>query len=340
MMKKILFLLIILASFGLEGIKAQTCVPDNQYTLPGIYPDTLVGLPCAQTTVLYQTTLTVIAPEDSIYDLGPPLGTINAIIDSIVVQDNSAPADGIAVNGLPSGFAYVCNPPSCSFPGGSTGCVLLIGTAGAGTAGTYNIQVEVDAYVNQLVGFGNPPVNMDDVDQYSIVISEVAPPTPTVTSTDDTQGAPPCDGTATVSGGITYLWDNAAGGGTAATAGNLCAGTYNVAAFDVNGCAGVASVTVGPLAGIYTPKPGISVTNNSPNPFSDKTGISFDLQEPGTVSFVVIDMVGKVVYSESVLGTSGTNTIEFDASGITPGVYMYNLLSGVHSVSGKMSVNK
>ncbi len=70
MMKKILFLLIILASFGHEGIKAQSCTPDNQYTLPGIYPDTLVGLPCAHTTVLYQTTITVITPTDSLFDLG------------------------------------------------------------------------------------------------------------------------------------------------------------------------------------------------------------------------------------------------------------------------------
>ena len=244
MIKKLLFLLLIIASFGHAGVKGQSCTPDNQYTLPGIYPDTLVGLPCAHTTVLYQTTITIITPTDSLYDLGAPLGTINAIIDSIVVQDNSAIPDGIAVNGLPPGFTYVCNPPSCSWPGGSTGSICLIGTPGAGDTGTYNVTIEMDAYVNQLAGFGNPPVNMDDVDQYSIVVSSVAPPVPVITTTNDSQGPPSCDGTGTISGGVTYQWDNNAGGVTTPTAAGLCAGTYNVAAIDVNGCAGVGSATI------------------------------------------------------------------------------------------------
>lgn len=323
---------------GTITVSAQTCTPDAQYTLAGVYPDTLVGLPCAQTTVLYQTTITVIAPVDSLFDLGPPLNTINATIDSINIRDNSNPADGIAVNGLPPGFSFVCNPPSCSFPGGSTGCILLIGTPGAGDAGTYNLSVEVSAYVAELVLFGNPPVDLDPVDQYSIVVSSTAPPVPTVTSTPSTQGPPSCDGTATVSGGVTYQWDNNAGAVTTTTASSLCAGTYNVAAIDVNGCAGVANVTVGLGTGIDVPAEGISITGNYPNPFSDKTGVSFNLKEAGEVSFVVIDMVGKVVYSEIRLGTAGDNTIIFDATGITPGVYMFNLLSGVHSVSGKMTV--
>ena len=246
MINKLLALLVLLLMVGTITVSAQSCTPDAQYTAVGIYPDTLVGLPCAQTTVLYQTTITLITPTDSLYDLGPPLGTINATIDSIVVQDNTG--DGIAVNGLPPGFAYVCNPPSCSWPGGSTGCILLIGTPGIGDVGTYNVVVEVDAYVQELVGFGNPPINMDKVDQYSIVVSSVAPPVPVITTTDDSQGPPSCDGTGTVSGGVTYQWDNNAGGVTTPTVAGLCAGTYNVAAIDVNGCAGVGSATIN-----YTP---------------------------------------------------------------------------------------
>ena len=340
MIKKLLSLIVVMVMVGAITVSAQTCTPDAQYTQPGVYPDTLVGLPCAQTTVLYQTTITVIAPTDSLFDLGPPLNTINATIDSIKIRDNSSPADGIAVNGLPPSMQFVCNPPSCSFPGGSTGCLLIIGTPTAGEVQTWPLSVEVSAYVAELVAFGNPPVDLDPVDQYSIVVSATAPPVPAVTTTPATQGPPSCDGTATASGGVTYQWDNSAGGGTSATAANLCAGTYNVAATDVNGCSGVATVTVQLQSGIDAKSPGIVVTNNSPNPFKDKTGISFELQDAGMVNFIVIDMVGKVVYSESTPGVTGANTIEFDARGITPGVYMYNLVSGVHSVSGKMNVAK
>jgi len=338
MMKKLLFSIVAIMTVGTLTVNAQ-CTPDPQYTLSGIYPDTLVGLPCAEVGVLYETTITVIVPVDSLYDL-PGIGVINATIDSIVLQDNSSPLDGIAVNGLPPGFIYTCNPPSCSWPGGTTGCILLIGTPQAGDEGTYNIVVEVDAYALELVPFGNQPVNMDDVDQYSIVISSAAPPTASATSTPNSTPAPSCDGTATASGGVTYQWDNAAGGVTTALASNLCDGTYNVAVIDVNGCAGVTSVTVGSNLAINNQEPAINVTRNSPNPFTDKTGIAFNLREGGVVNFVVVDMVGKIVYSESTQGVVGANTIEFDAQGITPGVYFYSLVSGVHSVSGKMSVAK
>jgi len=333
-MKKLLSLIVVTVFVGTVTVSAQTCTPDAQYTKDGIYPDTLVGLPCAEVGVLYQTTITVIVPVDSIYDLGGSIGVINATIDSIVVQDNTG--DGIAVNGLPPGFIKVCNPPSCSWPGGSTGCLLLIGTPSAGDEGTYNIVVEVDAYALELVPFGNPPVNLEKVDQYNIVISTTAPPTASVVSTPATP--PACDGTATVSGGVTYQWDNNAGGVTTTTAAGLCVGTYNVAAIDAAGCAGIASVSV--LSTSIEEQTGMHVLRNSPNPFNDKTGISFDLKDAGVVNFVVIDVTGKVVYSESVMGTVGINTIEFEADGISPGVYMYNLVSGVHSVTGKMTVAK
>ena len=58
------------------------------------------------------------------------------------------------------------------------------------------------------------------------------------------------------------------------------------------------------------------------------------------MNFVVIDRIGKVVHFESINGLIGANSIEFSAGGLAPGIYMYNLVSGVHSVTGKMSVAK
>ncbi|MFH1320500.1 MAG: T9SS type A sorting domain-containing protein [Bacteroidota bacterium] len=52
-----------------------------------------------------------------------------------------------------------------------------------------------------------------------------------------------CDGTATGTGGIVYLWDDP-GSQTLATANGLCAGTYNVTVTDANGCTAVDSYTV------------------------------------------------------------------------------------------------
>lgn len=500
MIKKLLSITIALVVITSISVVAQiTCVPDGQYTAAGVYPDTLVGLPCAETDEAYETTITVIAPVDSLYDLGFPIGVINATIDSIVIQDNSAPPDGVSVNGLPAGINYVCNPPSCSFPGGSTGCLLLIGTPTV--PGTYNIAVEVDAYVQELVSIpGANPINMDKVDQYFIVVSTATPPTASIVVVNTTATPPLCNGSATASGGVTYQWDNDAGAGTSATASGLCAGTYNVAAIDVNGCAGVATATVTSatpcvptvtgftsndvglsvaftdassdatswawdfgdgntstledptntysadgtynvclvttnvcsadstctsititsggctpcVAGftsadndlsvtftdassdvtgwlwdfndgstsnlanpvhtyttdgtydvcLYTSNPcstdsicsSVTVVHTGieqdakvssfsevkavPNPFSGLTGITFNLKEAEMVSLIVFDMAGRILYSETVDGKTGNNVIEFDAKGINPGLYMYNLLSGEHSVSGKLTVTK
>ena len=65
MMKKLLFLM-----FGLIIIAGQLaiaqCVPDPQYTQPGVYPDTATGLPCAVNGILYNEDINLVAPVDTV----------------------------------------------------------------------------------------------------------------------------------------------------------------------------------------------------------------------------------------------------------------------------------
>ena len=114
-MKQPLFSLIFL--FATFFANAQ-CVPDPQYTEPGIYPDTAIGLSDAYVGQAYSENVTIIVPVDTAVDIAP-FGSIVADFVSIELTN---------VTGLPPNFTYVCDPPSCIFPGGTTKCAEVYST--------------------------------------------------------------------------------------------------------------------------------------------------------------------------------------------------------------------
>jgi len=80
---------------------------------------------------------------------------------------------------------------------------------------------------------------------------------------------------------------------------------------------------------------------NFPNPFNPKTTIAYSLQNPGVVSITVYDLMGKEVsqlinkYQEP-----GFHAIDFDATRLASGVYVYKLTSGSFSELKKMILIK
>lgn len=80
---------------------------------------------------------------------------------------------------------------------------------------------------------------------------------------------------------------------------------------------------------------------NYPNPFNPSTKISYNIKKEGFVSLRVYNLVGQVV---GVLvdekQSAGTYEVEFDASELTTGVYLYKLqINGYTSVK-RMTVLK
>ncbi len=107
-MKKLLFILLCLPIVGLGQ-----CVPDSQYTSEGIHPNTTVGFADAYVGQNYNQVVTLIVPTDTF------VSGFLITIDSI----NLTSFVGLAAN-----FTYDCNPTTCSFLGGNTGCVLIYST--------------------------------------------------------------------------------------------------------------------------------------------------------------------------------------------------------------------
>ncbi|MCU0372878.1 MAG: T9SS type A sorting domain-containing protein [Ignavibacteria bacterium] len=80
---------------------------------------------------------------------------------------------------------------------------------------------------------------------------------------------------------------------------------------------------------------------NYPNPFNPTTKISYKINKEGFVSLMVYNLVGQVVgvlVEEQQI--SGSYEVEFDASQLTTGVYLYKLQVNGYTSVKRMTVLK
>jgi hypothetical protein len=84
-----------------------------------------------------------------------------------------------------------------------------------------------------------------------------------------------------------------------------------------------------------------SLEQNYPNPFNPTTEIKFTLAKSGNVSLKVFDILGREVAS-LVNGTveAGSHTINFNASNLSSGVYLYTINADNFTMTKKMMLMK
>ncbi|MFV1883667.1 MAG: T9SS type A sorting domain-containing protein [Balneola sp.] len=93
--------------------------------------------------------------------------------------------------------------------------------------------------------------------------------------------------------------------------------------------------------GEFTTVKSIRLDQNYPNPFNPSTTISYSLDNTANVSLEVFDLMGRKV-STLVQGqqTAGEQTINFDASALASGIYIYRLVVGGQVLTKKMVLLK
>ena len=85
----------------------------------------------------------------------------------------------------------------------------------------------------------------------------------------------------------------------------------------------------------------VALHQNHPNPFNPSTVISYQLAVNSRVSLKVFDLLGhEVALLVDELKSAGTHQVSFDASGLSSGIYLYQLEAGGLSLTKKMLLLK
>jgi hypothetical protein len=82
------------------------------------------------------------------------------------------------------------------------------------------------------------------------------------------------------------------------------------------------------------------VYQNYPNPFNPSTTIRFNLPKVAKVKLVIFNSLGQVVKSVDINGKAGINTVQFDASNLSTGIYFYQVSYNNQHVTRKMLLVK
>jgi hypothetical protein len=83
------------------------------------------------------------------------------------------------------------------------------------------------------------------------------------------------------------------------------------------------------------------LVQNFPNPFNPSTSVRFSIPEAGLVTLKVFNMLGEEVTTlVNEFKNAGNYNVQFNASGLTSGVYVYRISAGNYTASKKMMLMK
>jgi hypothetical protein len=84
-----------------------------------------------------------------------------------------------------------------------------------------------------------------------------------------------------------------------------------------------------------------ALLQNYPNPFNPSTKITYNIPQRSNVSLKIYDMLGKEIATlVNEQKEVGTYNVQFDASKLSSGVYIYSIQAGDFLVSRKMILMK
>lgn len=280
-------------------LQAQICTPDTaSYPNSGIYP---LALEPACVGQVYEQVLTINVPVDTMiqgFPLAIPVDWVR--LDSIL--------------GLPPGFTVTCEPDTCQFAGGTSGCVVISGIPTA--VDTFILDLAVTGQGN----FGGPIVLSDTLEAYYAIVVTPSPDVSLVSQTDESCGGAE-DGSLSVmsSGGFgahEYSLDGATWQSDSVFS-DLSSGPYEVLVRDSLGCTGAVNVVIGTM---MDPVVIDTAIVNQILCFGDNDGSisitvdggneNFDFSWSTSDTTAAIDSLGPGGYMVTITDTSGCQKVE------------------------------
>jgi Metallo-peptidase family M12B Reprolysin-like/Secretion system C-terminal sorting domain/Bacterial pre-peptidase C-terminal domain len=123
------------------------------------------------------------------------------------------------------------------------------------------------------------------------------------------------------------------------------AGTYYVQVYGYNGANSTTTcytlkVALGTASKLGTEELFVNTLSVAPNPASATTNVSFKSDVAGAATLTVINALGKVVQSNTIVINEGINMRKLDVSKLTNGIYYIRLQNGTTIKTAKLMVSK
>lgn len=131
-----------------------------------------------------------------------------------------------------------------------------------------------------------------------------------------------------------YQWST---GETTASITVSTAGIYTVTVTDDEGCQQTDEVEVTILSSVADLNALEASLNIFPNPNNGSFNLTYSLKEAQEVNLFVVDVTGKVVYTESVLATAGENNSQLNLN-LAGGVYFVRLQTADGAVNSRIAI--
>ena len=151
--------------------------------------------------------------------------------------------------------------------------------------------------------------------------------------------------TNTSGGGTVYSWDF--GDLSSSTASNPThvytgSGTYSVVLVvtDANGCTDTATLVLSVGVGVDEQKALMNGITLYPNPSNEFVNIEISMNETVSGSVMIFDLAGQVLLQEKRTMTAGINTLAYDLSGWSAGIYFVRISSGDSGYTTRMVISR
>ena len=82
----------------------------------------------------------------------------------------------------------------------------------------------------------------------------------------------------------------------------------------------------------------ITDLSTAPNPFANKTKITFNTLEATSVILTVRNILGKTVFQEKYIAKTGRNTIPFYKNSLATGIYLYSIQNNKTLISKRFVI--
>ncbi len=339
---------------------AQVCTPDPNAVDEGdpgeIWPPEFeVAYTCTNS---YAQNITAIVPA-----------TVNQLGFDLPVQDYTIND----VTGLPAGFTYVCNPASCVFPGGSSGCVVVAGDPSGVATGNYSVIADITATVILPPILGGGTITVDSLYPFDLLVDDCgdcatldAPQNP------QSLNLPAQNRYRLTWGPVTNsLGYRVSGGPVGGGLGNVSPqlGEFNTV-FQVGyaqlnpgvtyrwgvraGCGTLSSPSLTPLSPFDTfasptlrqaeqlenlTEAEVSSISLYPNPVTELVVLEITSDLAGDAAIRVMDIDGAVVMTERAQLFEGKNVVRYDVD-LAPGLYILEVEQAAGTMTRKFTVTR